>query len=216
MRRRPPSLIQVTFLLSALAVCRAGQADIIHLVDTSGSHSRTTFAQPFNFGQSFTADPSVANLGSIGFQWQDVNSGLAFPTLEMELFEGDGYSGAELGSVVQTLVSLPPDDSFLEFDFLGQGISLADSQVYTFRVTNTTPGRGSYVFQNVDAFAGGQAYALGSPQSGEDIGFQLVGSAAVPEPSSLLAMSSALVCLLGFRWRGRKQQVHDRLVEDTN
>ena len=125
-------------------------------------NSLSSFLSFFAPAQTFTADSTVTNLGSIGIVVSDVNAHLANGPMTMELYEGIGFDGPLLRSVTK-VISMTSDNNFdcivftcffTDFDFTG--ITLTPGQIYTFLVIpSLKDNRGGFVHSSSDLYPGG-------------------------------------------------------------
>ena len=193
-------------VLASLILAHVAQAEIVNQYVDSGSSKTSLTAVPA-VGQSFTANASVMNLQSIGFQWVDFNPGNSLPNLTMDLFQGSGFGGTLLDSDTKSISVVPIDFSFVPFDFSGN--TLTPGADYTLRLTTNSGGRGAFV-SGSDGNPSGVEYAGGHrytttitgtmANTTQDLGFQVLGTATVPEPSSLV-----MVGLSGFALMSRRR-----------
>lgn len=193
--------------LSVVLVAATASADVVQ----PASDSVLDFTSTVVIGQSFTADPSIAMLQSIGFDYfvnlNPLPSELNGDTnVVIDLFTGLGYGGTLLDSAFAVIPESQPR-GFFDLDFTGN--SLIPGQTYSFRIT-AGPGTGGIAYTFDDLYAGGFALSssgTGSPASG-DLAFRVIGEPSdidpviVPSPAAVGA-GLALLSLLGVSRRRR-------------
>lgn len=190
----------------AAAVALAGTAQAVEVVQNSGQFDLAIAAfDPV--GQSFVAPES--QLQTIGFAFSDINPTLANDPITITLYQGAGFAGQVVASVVQTLPSVLPGTlappSIIDFNF--SGTTLVTGQTYTAALTTTNSFKVAVVYSGVDAYAGGQAFITGSSASfvpgQSDLNFR-VTALPVPEPSTY-ALTLAGLGMVAFVARRRRQ-----------
>jgi spore coat protein U-like protein len=169
-------------------------------------------------GQSFTAglsglltDIKFASNGAINANFDNP----CCNTLSVGVFDGDGFGGALLGTVTQS-VSSPYDFGlglyFMDIDVSSLNINVMAGSQYSFAIDKVTGSgdladRGILGVWNTDsAYLGGQLY-VGPGYAGifGDLAFETrvdTGVSAIPEPETY-AMLLAGLGLLGFAARRR-------------
>jgi hypothetical protein len=179
-------------LLAAALVATPALADI---TQSTFNFSATTSVPISGLGQSFTADPSVANLLQAMFVIINNDPGM---TVTARLYDGSGYGGTLLDTDVVSLPNVLPLNSPLFFDFTGN--ALTNGNVYSVRLTPT--GALSLQAADTDPYgAGAQLDGSGAPITGYDFRFNIHGEAAVPEPTSLTLIGLAAAFLATRRQR---------------
>lgn len=154
--------------------CGGARADI---TQNSGVFDlAVTFHQPI--GQSFTAVD--ANISAIAFAFSDINPAFPNDPVTMTLYAGEGYGGAVLAAVTQTLPAVLPSTSaapeFIDFDF--SGIELEVGSVYTVAVTTTSSPKVGVVHSQANPYPGGVLYTpeYGGPVDSWDLNFRVTGA----------------------------------------
>lgn len=187
-------LCRMTVFVAVLLQCVCAFADIIQDEARGGVVTYAGF-QPG--GPWFTATDDVVFLESIDVFWADVNTTLPLPRINVGLFEGVGFGGPIIASSSSQLLSAPPDQSFIEFDF--SGVTLAAGEKYSIRITPIPSGtRGAYTFAlrqlvGFDPYSGGEFInAGGSRVPDRDLTFRVIGS-PIPEPSALALLTLTVV-----------------------
>jgi hypothetical protein len=176
-------------VLPIFAIALVATPSLADITQSTFQFSSTTSVPLSGLGQSFTADPSVANLLSAMFVITNNDPAMS---VTARLYDGTGYGGTLLDTDVVSLPNVLPTNSPIFFDFTGT--SLTNGNVYSVRLTPT--GALSLQAANTDPYSGGaQLDGSGSPISGFDFRFTIHGE-PVPEPSSLtlIGFAAALVC----------------------
>ncbi|MCA9229139.1 MAG: hypothetical protein KDA57_00695 [Planctomycetales bacterium] len=140
-------------------------------------------------GQTFTADSTVAQLGSIGFFYVgNFNEHLPDSQPTITLYEGLGYGGTVVNN--STIDPIPADspNHWVDADF--SGTTLTPGQLYTFQLNQPVePVSGAYALyasSSVDIYPDGEHLSengTGFTHAYFDLAFRVLG---IPEPSTLL------------------------------
>ena len=142
-----------------LAMASPARADIVQ--DAGVFDLTISFHQPL--GQSFTAVD--ARIAAIAMAFSDINPTFPNDPVTMSLYAGDGYGGALIASVTQTLPAVLPSTSatpeFIDFDF--SGVELIPGSVYTVAVTTSNSPKIAAVHSRSNPYPGGVLY---SPEFG--------------------------------------------------
>lgn len=186
---------KVTSILALLAIVLFATPSLADITQSTFNFSATTTVPTSGLGQSFTADPSVANLLQAIFVITNNDPAMS---VTARLYSGAGYGGTLLDTDVVNLPNVLPTNSGLFFDFSGN--SLTNGSVYTVRLTPT--GLLSLQAADTDPYSGGAMLdGSGLPISGFDFRFTIHGEPNVPEPSSLALIGSAAALLSSRRRR---------------
>jgi hypothetical protein len=178
----------VWLALPVLAVARVASAASIATVDQQYFPSGTVGAVLSEIrGQSFT--PTLAAIDAVEFMLV-ANSG-APNDIAIELYEGEGFSGALLGTTNTHLIASGSAQVY-HFDFEGQ-IALVPGSIYSFRMVGGGTTSALRVIQ--DAFFLGYAEGnslnlYGIPQT-SDLWFS--EGLHVPEPATALLLCAGLL-----------------------
>ena len=141
-----------------------------------------------SIGQSFTAEDT--ELASIAFSFRDFNPGSGDTTLEMRLYEDEGFGGALLDSKFFSLT--PGFDGFFDVDFSGNHLVVGSK--YTAQVLDNNARWGIYVNQHafppsggpipgrIDYVGGHKIDSDGSINLIKDLRFRISTPSTVPEP----------------------------------
>lgn len=152
-------------------------------------------------GQSFTATDT--DIGYAGLNIEPYNQNFNDLSLTMSLYSGAGdfSAGSLLTSNSFTLVE--GYSGWLNLDV--STVSFTQNAEYTIGIFNDTPQWGVSINWNDNPYSGGVAYSLGSANLNADLQFHVGPGnvSSVPEPSTLLLISSGLVGL-GFARRKLK------------
>lgn len=161
-------------------------------------------------GQSFVAEDPL--LGFIAFAFQDMNPTLSNSPITMTLYNGAGFGGTIVNSVVQTLPSVLPGYSdpsqFIDFDF--SGTSLTAGSIYTAAVSASSYKVAVAYNGLTDAYLSGRLFSGSSLNAcdlgGCDLNFR-VTPAAVPVPAAAVLFGTGVIGLVGVaRRRARELQ----------
>ena len=193
-------------LLSALfLMASSAQAGVI--VDQQNTSTNADFealgTSP-SAGQSFT--PTLALIDFATF-----NLGVtAAATYRVDLYSGDGFGGAVLGS--SSSQALPVIAGFggeqpVEFDFSSQ-IAISPGSVFTLRLVDTSAPASLGILSrdsSSNPYAGGVEYVFGFSIPGNDLVFsEGIHTTATPEPSSFVTGFLGLG-LTATAWLRRKK-----------
>lgn len=160
-------------------------------------------------GQSFVADASVADLGSIGFFYDDANAqvgSLAPAAPVFTLFNGVGYAGSVVAAAQADPIVPKTGDRWIDADFTG--VTLIPGQTYSFQIfqDNFSSTAGAFSYSGVD---GHNAYLPGDmlrwdgvPESPYDLHFRVLGASAPAVPAPLAAiMAPVMFAYVAYRRR---------------
>ena len=178
------SVLALAFLATTI-IAAPSYADI-----TQSTFNTVTIVPLSGLGQSFIADPSVANLLQVMFVQFNNDPNMS---ITAQLYGGAGYGGPLLDSDVLSLPNVLPTNSPLFFDFTGN--TLTSGNVYTVRLLPSAAL--SVQAANTNPYSlGAQLDGSGVPIAGMDFRFNIHGEPAVPEPSAfiLLATATTLLC----------------------
>lgn len=180
---------------AAVLACGSARADIVQ--DAGVFDLAISFHQPV--GQSFTAVDT--HISAIAMAFSDINPTFANDPVTLSLYAGDGYGGALIASVSQTLPATLPSTSaapeFIDFDFTG--VVLDAGSVYTIAVTTSNSPKIGVVYSQSNPYAGGVFYSpeYGGAVAGWDLNFRVTG---VPAPAGLCVLGG-LAIVTGRRRR---------------
>jgi len=169
-----------------------GQANAALLinVDTEGCHTNVAINNAI--GQSFRVN-AATSLEKIEI-W--IKPELYYTTsYAMELYEGEGTSGALLGTSATTMTLGSQSDGtpsgFQAFSFTDLGLVLQDSHAYTFRLVRISQYSGAFSHCG-NVYPDGNEYWLGySSDSSHDVAFRLYGTQASAPGARALQLSSS-------------------------
>ncbi len=159
---------------AAVLACGSAGADIVQ--GAGVFDLAISFHQPV--GQSFTAVD--AQISAIAMAFSDINPSFPNEPVTMALYEGEGYGGALIASVTQTLPAVLPSTSatpqFIDFNFTG--VDLVPGSVYTVVVTTGTSPKIAVVYSQSDPYTGGDLYTpvYGGAVAGWDLNFRVTGA----------------------------------------
>jgi len=156
----------------------------------------------YPIGQSFTATDT--DIGFVGFNLININTGSNDNSLTLTLHNGDGdFSvGSELISEVFILPNTIPNfgSEWIYMDV--SSVSFVQNQMYTIGATNDSPQWG--ILRSPDnPYSGGVGYLNGLGEEVIDFTFRVGPNSSVPEPTTMLLLGLGLI---GFAGVSRKKQ----------
>ncbi|GAB3332649.1 hypothetical protein GCM10027429_12250 [Marivirga atlantica] len=170
-------LILVLIFTGGISTYSHGQC-----TDGNSNTTNTNFATG-NLANSFVADCS-GNLTSVELQW-----GGADTSFSIELFEGNGTGGTQVGTSVTGLASAGSGlNNFESFDVSSGGFSVTSGNTYTIQVS--AANNLIYDQSGGSAFSEGILYFNGGAQSTLDMVFRVNVTAAASTPEVTLSSSA--------------------------
>ncbi len=199
--------ITIGAMLMLTALAGSAAADIIQS-QWNQSLSLGSGGNTNHRGQTFLADASVAQLGSIGFfYYGPVNQTLPASQPTITLYQGFGYGGTVVHASAVDPIPADSTHHWVDADF--SGVTLTPGQLYTIQLNQPTePVSGAYAIYastTIDIYTDGEFLSengTGFTNAHFDMAFRV--QAAVPEPATC---SLLLMAVLGMVWR-RRHGVH--------
>jgi hypothetical protein len=181
-----------TLIIGFAAALLGAAAPVANATITQPLQNTTFNVSGAVYGQSFTADPSIANLTNFLFVISNNAPGV---TATGKLFAGAGYGGTLLDTEVISLPGVVPFNSPLYLNFTGNALTAGN--VYTVQVTSDA--QLDLQVSTSDVYGGGALLdAAGNPYAGGSADFKFIaeGTPLIPEPASVGLMA----CGLGALW----------------
>lgn len=140
-------------------------------------------------GQTFTAEDAVVSIGFFIRDFNNVSQSLNDDDLSISLYDGSGGGGSPLASVSITGLAV----GFAGWvDAVFSSIILAAGQTYTAMLSDDTPAWGVDL-SGENPYAGGSMITYGGIRQNLDSRFRVLPQQSVPEPATLLLISTALL-----------------------